>query len=68
MRVATFNGHPSTTIIACYSPTDANDETDLITFYNDLSSLVRSISKHNVLIISGDMNAQTGKKENNKFS
>ena len=66
--VATFNGNPSKTVISCYSPTNASDKTDLITFYNDQSSLVRSILKHNVLIIRGDMNAQIGKKENNKFS
>ena len=56
MMVATFNGNPSTTIIACYSSTNANDETDLIT-YNVLSSLVHSIPKHNIVMIIGDMNA-----------
>ena len=30
-------------------------------------SFVRSISKHNVLIIGGDRNAQIGKNENNEF-
>ena len=44
-----------------------SDEMDLITFYNKLSTLVHSISKHNVLIIGGDMNAQITKDENNKF-
>ena len=56
MMIAIFNGKPLTTII-CYSPTNDNDKTGLITFFNELSSLVHSISKHNVLIISGDMNA-----------
>ena len=37
---------------------------DLITVYNELSSLVHSISKHNDLIIGGDL----GKNENHKFS
>ena len=67
MMVATFNGDPSTTII-CNSPTNIDDETNLIAFYNELSPLVRSIPKHNVLIIGGDMNAQTGKNVGNKFS
>ena len=66
MMIATFNGNSSTTIISCHSPTNASDEKDLITFYNELSSLVRSIPKH-ILIISGDMNVQIGKDENNKF-
>ena len=65
--VATFNGNPSTTII-CNSPNKVSDETDLIAFFNELSSLVRSIPKHNILVIGGDMNAQIGKNVNNKFS
>ena len=56
--VATFSGNPGTTIISCYSSTNASDETDLDTFYNELSSLVHSIPKHNILIIGGDMNAK----------
>ena len=68
MMVATFNGNPSATIISCYSPTNVSEETDLIAFYNELSSLVRSIPKHNVLVIGGDMNAQIGKNVNHKFS
>ena len=36
----------------------ASDEMDLITFSNELYSLVRCIPKHNVLIIGRDMNAQ----------
>ena len=53
MMVAIFNGNPSTTIISCSNSTNANDVTDFITFYNELSSLVSSIPKHNVLIIRG---------------
>ena len=68
MRVTTFNGNPSTTIISCYSPTNASDEADLISFCNKKLSLVRNIPKHNVLIIRGNMNSQIGKNENNKFS
>ena len=68
MTVATFNGNPSATIISYYSPTNVSKETGLIAFYNELSSLVRSIPKHNVLIIGGDMNAQKGKNVNQKFS
>ena len=57
MMAATFNGNPSKTIISYYSPTNASDEMDLITFYYELPSLVGNIPKHNVLIIDGDMNA-----------
>ena len=63
MMVATFNGNPSTTIISCYSTANVIEETELITFYDELSSLVRSIQKNNVLVIGGDMNAHIGKTE-----
>ena len=66
--VATFNGNPRATIISCYSPTNGCEETELATFYDELSSLVRSIPKHNMLVIGGDMNAQIGKNRNNKYS
>ena len=66
--VVTFNGNPSTAIISCYSPTNVSEETDLIVFYNELSSLVHSIPKHNILIIGRDMNVQIGKNVKYKFS
>ena len=68
MMVATFNGNPSATIISCYSLTNVIEETDFIAFYNELSSLVRRIPKHNVLVIGGDRNAQIGKNVNHKFA
>ena len=68
MMVATFNGNLSATIITPSSPTNVNEETDLIAFYTELYSLIRSITKHNVLIIGGDMDAKIGKNVNHKFS
>ena len=68
MIVATFNGNPRATIISCYSPTNFRGETELIAFYDELSPLVRSIPKHNDLVIRGDMNAQIGESRNRKFS
>ena len=68
MMVATFNGNSSATIISCYSPTNISEETDLIAFYNELPPIVRTIPKHNILVIGGDMNAQIGKDVNHKFS
>ena len=55
-------------MISCYSPTNVSEETELDAFYDELSSLVRSIPKHNVLVIGGDMNAQIGKNGNNRHS
>ena len=64
MMVATFNGNTSTTIIFCYSHTNARYQMDFDAFDNELSSFVRSIPKHNVLIIGRDMNTQIGKNLN----
>ena len=66
MMVETFNGNPRATIISCYSPTNISEETELIDFYDELSSLVHSIPKHNVLVIGGDMNTQIRKNGNHK--
>ena len=63
MITATFNGNPKATIISCYSPTNVSEETELVSFYEELSSQVRSISKHNLLVIGGDMNARIEKKQ-----
>ena len=68
MMAATFNGNPRATIISCYSPTNVSEENELDTFYDELSSLVRSIPKHNMLVFGGDMNALIGKNGNNKYS
>ena len=68
MMVATFNDNPWATVISCYCPTNVNEETELIAFYDELSSPVRSIPKDIVLVIGGDMNAQIRKNGNHKYS
>ena len=45
MMAATFNGNPRATIISCNSPTNVSEETELVTFYDELSYLVRIIQK-----------------------
>ena len=56
------------TIISCYSPANVSEEIELIAFLDELSSLVRSIPRHKVLVIGGDMNAQIGKNGSHKYS
>ena len=56
--LATFNGNPRETIISCYSPTNVSEETEPAAFYDELSSLLCSIPRHNVLVIGEDMTAQ----------
>ena len=68
MMVATINGNPSATIISSYSPINVREETNRLAFDNQLSSLVSSFPKHNVLVIGGDINVQIGKNGNHKFS
>ena len=68
MMAAMFNGNPRATIISCNSPKNVSEETEQVAFYDELSSLVRCIPEHNVLVIGGDMDAQIGKNENNKYS
>ena len=65
---ATFNSNPRATIISCYSPTNVSEKTELVTFYEKLSSLVRSIPKHSLRVIGEDMNAPIRKNRNNKYS
>ena len=66
--IATFNGNPATYIISCYSPTNISEEEEVSLFYQELSSLVRQVPKHNVLIIGGDMNSQIGRNDDHKFA
>ena len=63
-----FNGNPRATNISSNSPINVSEETDLIAFYNELSSLVRSIQKHNGLSIGGDINAQMVNNMSQKFN
>ena len=64
MMAATFKVNHRKTIIYFYSPINVSGETELVAFYDELSSLVRSIPKHNVQDIGGDMNAQIWKNRN----
>ena len=66
--VATLNCNPRAAIISCYSYTNVSEETELIAFYAEPSFLVRSIPKHNIFVIGGDMNPRIGKNGNHKYS
>ena len=64
---ALFNSNPCILIISYYGATIPSDKTNITPFYYQLSSLVRCVSEHNIVIISEDMNDQIGKDEKNKF-
>lgn len=63
LMIATFNGNPQTTIISCYSPTNASEPNAAEEFYSDLANLIKEVPKHNVILVGGDMNAQIGKDD-----
>ena len=68
MVIAIFHGNPEPTLISCYRPTNIADEQEVIDFYDDLSSRIRSVPKNNILIIGGDLNAQIGQSIHHKFT
>ena len=55
-----LNGNPLTTIINCYSPTNASSEEDVTEFYKELTTVVSAVPAHNMLFICGDFNAKLG--------
>ena len=60
-----FNGKICTTTVSCYCLNDTDEEIDIITFYNKISSLVQHIP--NISMISGYMNAHIVKDGNYQF-
>ena len=48
-------------IIQVYAPTTDHTDEDIETFYNELQSSISKISKKDILVIQGDMNAKIGK-------
>lgn len=48
------------TIIQCYAPTEASDEELKEEFYSSLRDTVYEISKRDIIIIMGDLNAKVG--------
>ena len=61
--IATFNGNPATTVISCYSPTNVTTPEEREDFYVELTELTKKIPKHNVTLITGDMNARIGESD-----
>lgn len=61
--IAEFNSNPTTTLIACYSPTNVSEESDVDTFYQDLRGVVESVPAHNFLVVAGDFNSHVGRHD-----
>ncbi|KAK2707896.1 hypothetical protein QYM36_015544 [Artemia franciscana] len=48
------------TFIACYAPTNDDDEEEKDAFYNILHSATKDVPKHDILCVVGDLNAKVG--------
>jgi exonuclease III len=51
------------TFVCVYAPTEEADEEVKDTFYNQLEQEIDQISKHDVKIVIGDLNANVGREE-----
>ncbi|CAH3033812.1 unnamed protein product [Pocillopora meandrina] len=69
IMIATFNGNPQTTIISCYSPTNISDETEVKKFYQELISVTKQVSKHNLSHkLRCDFNGHLGQLDGFKYA
>ncbi len=55
-----YSNHIKLTIIHAYAPTEDADEQDKDKFYEQLQEVLNSRKKHDMLIVTGDMNAKVG--------
>ena len=53
-----LEGNPHTSIICCYSPTNASSDQEIQSFYDTLIIPVSNFLAHNILFIAGDFNAK----------
>ena len=53
-------------VIQAYAPTSASTEEEIKTFYEDLQKAIDSISKRDIILITGDFNAKVGGQSTNK--
>ena len=61
--IASFNEDLAVTIISCYSHTNVSDEEYKDQFHFDVTTAARSIPKHSIILVDGDMNARLGKND-----
>ena len=54
-------------IIQVYAPTTDHTDEEIETFYNELQNSISKISKKDIMVIQGDMNAKIGKDAHNNW-
>ena len=55
--LVSFNGNPRLTVVTVYSPTEVSTNDEAEYFHNNLRSVIGSVPAHDLLFVSGDMNA-----------
>ena len=58
IMTASFNKNTAVTIVSCYRPTNVSDEEDKDEIYTEITTVTRSIPKHNILLLGDDKNAR----------
>ena len=59
--MARFNSkYVKMTLLTCYAPTEDADEEEKDVFYDQQQSAIDDTSSHDVLLVTGDLNARTG--------
>ena len=58
IRARFYSRFTKTTIVQCYAPTEDADEEDKDEFYTQLQGVLQGVSKHDILLVMGDLNAK----------
>ena len=55
IRARFYSRFTKTTIVQCYSPTEDADDEDKDEFYTQLQGVLQGVSKHDILLVMGDL-------------